>query len=494
MTTVTSGATLRRNLDGLWTAVGCLVLGAAIQAVVVLPPSWLTVGLALVATVALAQDRRLGWIPAGLLVAVTLPFARGGDVAPLLVFGFPLRPQDAAVVLAFGGGLWQLARRGPHRVPLGRPAVTILVASGAFLAMGVVALGIGLVRGHEPVDILRDVRWWSLYLIAPLAIVSGVRRASVLRAMLIGITLFAVLILVTALLPRFEGALKDHVYTYDGGLLRLQFGNSMLLVPAVAYALWRALQRFSPLAIGWLVLLFGAQLLSLTRMSIFVTGLVVIGVLAAHVWQQPQGRRHRALRSSLAAVLVLSLSLVAAVGLSELGSRGSGASGRVPVNPLERITFQGEGSDFGAVVGSIASGGRFATYGNAFAVIGESPVAGGGLGQMVEVRFAYNVSRARDVGLQPGVDNAYLTVAIKAGLLGVVTFAALLLLSVRAALGWHMRRHRAWYLPALLGVGILTMTQAFAVSSYGPFALALLAAVPFLGYASSSRSAASDQR
>jgi O-antigen ligase len=110
------------------------------------------------------------------------------------------------------------------------------------------------------------------------------------------------------------------------------------------------------------------------------------------------------------------------------------------------------------------------------------------------VAFAYNEARARNVGQQPGVDNAYLTVGIKSGVVGMTLFGALLLVPLWASMRPALRRLRPWYLPTWLGIGVLTMTQGFAVSSYGPLALALLAAVPFLGYTRSTRSAATDQR
>jgi hypothetical protein len=38
-----------------------------------------------------------------------------------------------------------------------------------------------------------------------------------------------------------------------------------------------------------------------------------------------------------------------------------------------------------------------------------------------------------------------------------------------------------WFLAAWLAILALTMTQSFAVSGYGPFGIALLAALPFVG-------------
>jgi O-Antigen ligase len=300
------------------------------------------------------------------------------------------------------------------------------------------------------------------------------------------------LVVITAVLPRFDGALKDQVYAYDRGLLRLQFGNSMLLLPGVAYVLWRTLRQPSALRMGWLALLVGAQLLSLTRVSVFMTLGVAVVVLVLHLRHGRAGRRPR-WRSAGVAAVVLVVSMVAAVGLSTLGSGSTGASGRTPENPIERIAFLGSESDFGTTIDSISSGGRFSTYFNAIEEISHSPVLGGGLGQLVDVRFAFDEARSRTIGTQPGVDDAYLTVGLKAGAIGMVVFGGLLLLSLRSAMGRKSRRIRPWYVPAWVGVLGLTLTQGFAVSSYGPFVLAALAAVPFMGYAATRRSTATDQ-
>jgi O-Antigen ligase len=243
---------------------------------------------------------------------------------------------------------------------------------------------------------------------------------------------------------------------------------------------------------GWLALLFGAQLLSLTRVSVFMTLSVAAVVLVLHL-RQGRVRGGSRWRSASAVTIVLVASMVVAVGLSTIGSGSSNGSGRAPENPIERIAFLGSESDFGTTIDSISSGGRFSTYFNAIEEISHSPVVGGGLGQLVEVRFAYNDARSRTIGTQPGVDDAYLTVGLKAGAIGMVVFGGLLLLSLRGALRRAAKAIRWWYVPAFVGVLGLTLTQGFAVSSYGPFLLAALAAVPFLGYAATNRSTATGQ-
>jgi len=184
------------------------------------------------------------------------------------------------------------------------------------------------------------------------------------------------------------------------------------------------------------------------------------------------------------------VAVVAAVGVAEYSTYTApvpaGVDPSVPrQDPIGRITFTDEQSDVTVIVESVATGGRFASYLNAARAITRSPLAGGGMGQLVQVAFAYNNVRAYTRGYQPGVDNAYLTVALKAGAIGVASLAALLLLPVlaflRRASRTHVRRHVHWYLPGWLGLLALTMTQSFAVSSYAPLGVAMLASLPFLG-------------
>ena len=93
----------------------------------------------------------------------------------------------------------------------------------------------------------------------------------------------------------------------------------------------------------------------------------------------------------------------------------------------------------------------------------------GGIGQLAEIPWAWGGFRAYTAGAQPGVDNAYLTVGLKAGALGVAAFAAMMLWPLRQLMAPGLRRLRSWYAPAWLAVLGLTLIQSFAVSGYnGP--------------------------
>jgi len=482
-----------------WTA---LVLAAA--SVVMLPAGWLTVALAGMATVGLAMDRRLGWLPAGLLVTIALPFGRGADWMPWTVGGYPVRPPDLAIGIALVGASLALLRdRSAIRDRLLPPGTAAFVAATAVLLLvGVAALAGGVFGDQAMRDVLRDARWWGLYLAAPLAVLGGTGRASLLRALLFGSTVLAIVVLATAIGPAIEGGLKFSALTYDRGTLRMQFGNSIFLVPAVAYAAHATLRRYAPWRLGWLALLFCAQVLTLTRTSLLVTGLVVLIVLAGFVL----GRRNLGIYRAAtwwpiaAMVLALVVGFSGAIATSKLGTPsswkvddGAGLSAK-PEDPFDRITFGDDRSGLTVIIGSVATGGRFATYLNAMRLIVDVPVLGSGFGQLVDVRFAYNQSRAYTLGKQPGVDNAYLTVALKAGALGVAAFGAVLLLPVVAAIRRRRRALLGWFVAGWLGILALTMTQSFAVGGYAPLGVALVSSLPFIGYARTSRSAAAAQR
>jgi O-antigen ligase/polysaccharide polymerase Wzy-like membrane protein len=481
-------------------AVGWLALAACAASVIALPSGWLSIGLAGLATVGLAADRRLGWLPAALLVSITLPFGRGADGEPLTVVGLPLRPQDVAIGAALLATLLTLSwsrARALATAPGGRR--TLLLATAVFLGAGLLALGVGLVVGQEPRDVFRDVRWWVLYAAAALAVLAGVSRTAVLRGLLLGAVAFALVVVVTVLLPTFDGGLKASTLLYDRGTLRMQFGNSIYLLPALAYATWVASRRMNATWLGLVLLLFGAQVLSLTRTSLLVSVAVILAILAWRLASWRPRRFSRRLFMAGASILaVLVIAFFGAVTASNLGTPRTAAEGAPPnadpEDPLSRITFFDDQSGLTVIVESVASGGRFATYLNALHEITPRPVFGGGMGQLVKVAFAYNPTRAYTIGQQPGVDNAALTVALKAGAIGVAAFGGLILLPLLAAIR-PLRRHlRAWFMPAWVGVLALTVTQSFAVTGYGPYGIGLVLAIPFLGYAASRMAAARDQR
>jgi hypothetical protein len=461
-------------------AIGGVALALAAAQAIALRPGPVVVVMAAVATIALAGDRRLGPLPAALLVALTLPWGRGADSLTWDVAGVPVRAHDAVIGVGMLLALPVLVRRRP------RPSPTLVLLL-VMMVLGVVAVGVGFLADHPLRDIFRDVRWWTFYGAAILALVGATTRARILRGLLIGMTLFAVLTIVAALGPVFPGGLKDQELLYDRGTLRMQFGNSAFLLPAIAYVANAVLSRRRLADLAWLLLLLSAVVLSLTRTSIAATILVVsLTFLGSVLMQRRRGlpRRHHvggAVR--LAAIGVLALAL--GVGIDILGTPPSqqvatsgGSSGE---QPLSRIFFQEERSDLGSL-----EVGRFPSYRSAANDILRQPITGPGMGSLTDVDYAYNPARSYTIGRSPGVDNAYLTIGLKTGVPGMIVFAALVLTTLIVALrrGGSMAR---WFVPAWIGLLILSMTQAFAGSLYGPFPFALLIAVPALQWGSSRR-------
>jgi O-Antigen ligase len=448
-------------------AAGVAALALAIALAIALPPTLLSFLLGIVAVVGLARVPSLGVLPAGLLAVLAVPYGRAAENGLAEIAGIPVRFHDGAVIAAV-----LLALPAIRRIPLDRWIGRLLAA---WLVLGLVALGIGFLGDNALRDIFRDVRWWSLYAVGLVALAVGAPRPAILRGLLIGVTIFALVLFVAALLPAFPSGLKARAMTYDWGLLRLQFSNSAFVVPAIAWVVDRLLHRATRRDVAWLALLAGAVVLSLTRMSIFaMLGVMGLTVLVALVVPSPGARLGRTLRGVALVAVALVAGAVVAFGTLAVGDPPPPAEPGEPVtgvnDPVDRIFFQDPNSDVDAI-----GRGRLVTYRAAVAEIDDAPILGGGLGQLVPIDFTFGGSEPATPGKQPGVDNAYLTAALKAGIIGAALLAAIaawpLLANVRRLRG----RIARWYLPAWLGVVGLTMTQSFATTGYGPFGFALLA-------------------
>ena len=470
-----------------WLAWMSLALAAGV-AIAFEPGPWQLV-LAAAATLLLSRDPRLGPLPAAMLVVLALPYDRAANNDLLRIAGLPLRPQDMAIGLGVVLALPYL--RWPR---VSAP----LVAIAAFLAVGVGALWVGYVSDYPLRDVFRDARWWFMYATGLLALATSVRRSQVLRALLWGSVVFALIALATTVLPPFPGGLKERSLIFDIGTLRMQFGNSIFLLPALALALWQFLRspNLSRGALAWLLMV--AVTLSLTRTYVAVVALSGLAVLVVAALTSP---RPGALARSVAAGGVLVLALVGGIGLnlghsvvgdtlSRLMPVPSDPPTRAPgVSAIDRFLFEGERAGVGPIVQ-----GRFATYASAVNVILRSPLTGLGLGTLVEVEYAFGGDPFATPGYLPNVDNAYLTVGLKAGAVGIAAFAAMLLSLPLALLRERrLRRLAPWLLPALGGVLVLTLTQSFATTGYSPFGLSLLLVLGGLGYASSNAARARAQ-
>jgi O-antigen ligase len=442
---------------------GAAALAAAIVLTIVAPPTLLTVPLGFIAVVGLAREPRLGALPAAILVILAVPYGRAADVDLPGIAGAPLRFHDAALVAALLLTVPRLRR------PVVSPQLVPLVL--AWFAVGVFALGLGIGEAQPARDIVRDVRWWSLYGFALVAILAGTHRPPILRAVLVGATIYAALLFVTAVLPDFDGGLKARAVAYDRGLLRLQFSNGVFVVFAAAWVLYRLERRPSWGRALWFALLAGAVVLSLTRMSIYVLiGLSVLSLLVL-LGRTLISSHRQALRRAAIIVTLVAVPTVVAVGAIALGDPGSSSNLGTPQSLLDRFLFRSAGSG----IDQIAEG-RFETYRSAIRIIGQRALLGQGLGTLVDYGFTPGGARPSTPGKQPAVDNAYLTVAMKAGLVGLgvfVLFVAWPFVEIRR----RPRDRLAWmFAIPWLGVLALTMTQSFATGGYSPFVLALLVA------------------
>ena len=460
-----------------WPTVAVVALTVLTHAV--LPPGWLQVGLAGLAFLLVARDRRFGVLGTATLLLLALPYDRAASNDLVRIASVPIRPHDLIAVVGLAASL-------PAALRLRRSGTALVI--GGFLAVGVFAFVLGVVLGNAPRDILRDARWWFLYAAGLLALGVPAARPRILRGLLLGATIFAAVAVLVVLLPAFEDGLKYRSLIYDKPVLRMQFGNSVFLIPATLYVARRWFGRPSWWAAAWLLLLCAGVALSVTRVLMLLTlACLVVGV--AWWLGRSQGRLRRG-----AAIVGLALAgMVLGLGVNLLHPVAGALVGIVP--PIEggglfdRLTFQGSAST--EAIGS----GRFESYVNAVNRIRTSPVIGLGMGSLIDADFEFGGVETATPGKSPLVDNAYLTVGLKAGAVGIAALVVLLLWPLTAWRRRHRDRVATWLLPAWLGVLGLTMTQSFATNGYSPFTLSLLIAVlGGLGYASTRRSRALDHR
>jgi hypothetical protein len=470
---------------------GYSLLMSALVFVLFLPNGWPPVILAGGAALLLSFDRKLGPIPAAMFVMLALPVGRGSEVGLPRIGDVPIRAHDIVPMVAVTLALPAMARRLTAPMTIHWSSV---VPVALFSGIGVVALVVGLSGDQAMRDIVRDTRWWAYYGIGIVALVAGTRRPAVMRALIWGLTIYAAVLLIALLMPMFHGGLKYGAYAYDPRL-RLHYGQAVFVIVAAAIVVARFVRRPSPSGIAVLGLLGAATGVTLTRT--LLAGIIGVAVLVA-VWtavellRRPERlARAIAIRAALAA-LAVAMGVGAGFAAYSFGTtiwtpdwayarEASDVSGQPsearPVRPsLDRVFDDTDNSGFDA-----QAGGRLTSYALALQDIVESPVIGRGLGQQARIPWAWGGFRAREAGSQPGVDNAYLTVGLKAGALGIAAFGAMVLWPLRQLLRPHRRRLRAWYVPAWLAILGLTLLQSFAVIGYAPFVLATLVVLPGLG-------------
>lgn len=464
--------------------------------VLFLPNGWLPVWTSAAATALLALDRRLGPLPAALLLLLAIPVGRGAEVGLPRLPGtdVPVRMHDAITLIGVGLALPALVRR------LRRPralAWGAAVPAAGFALAGLVALGVGVANDNAMRDIVRDARWWAFYAVAVVAVLAETSRPALMRALVLGLSIYAAIVLIGLLMPVFHGGLKWYAYSYDPRL-RLHYGQAVFLLVAGALVTYRTVRAPSWSRLALLALLSAAIGVTLTRTLLagMLGVTVVVAVLAARELGRPGGRLRSAslaavARAALPSILAVVVGLAAGVATYSAGvniwqpiggSTMPTGRGSVPAEPPEHrpvLPSQNRILEDTASTGIAAQvGGRLTSYAYALTDMAESPLYGEGLGTLARVPWAWGGFRARTEGSQPGVDNAYLTVGLKAGAVGIAAFGAMVVWPL--LLAWRRPRLRTWFIPAWLALLGLTLIQSFAVSGYAPFALSLLIALPAL--------------
>ncbi len=456
------------------------------------PASLLLAG---IAVVLLAREDGLGPLGAAAVVVLTLPYDRAANGYLPRIGTIPVRPQDVAVVIGLALSLPSIRWRRPRA---GIEAWLLVV----FIAVGVGAVVAGFAGGNDARDILRDARWWFLYGSGLVVLVlPPPARAQVVRGVLLGAMAFAVVVIVTAITPNVAGGLRARAMEFDFGLLRLQYGNSAFLLLPLAWAA-SAWIRGRSVAMAPLFIVSVAVMLSLTRTLMLVSSAVIVLVLLASLLdryaRERAGRGRLPLARMGAAVIVMPIALGLALAITSSArietapAQGTpGASqppnGNAPTgeDPFGRVTFENDESGLGSI-----AGGRLKTYERALELIVADPIGGSGMGATVVAEYAFGGEQFSTPDRLPNVDNAYLTAGMKGGLPAMVILGLLLTWPALRGLRYLRGRNlRIWWLPAWLGILVLTMTQSFATTGYGPFLLGMLVIVfgsrPSLGRATS---------
>jgi hypothetical protein len=478
---------------------GYALLVWTIAIVLFFPNGWLPIWLAGGATFLLSFDRRLGPLGAALFVVLALPVGRGSEVGlPRVLGDVPIRAHDLIPLVGVVMALPAVVRRFRHPGVISWESAVPIIAFGA---VGLLALAMGLVADHALRDVIRDTRWWSLYGIGLVALLAGMPRSAALRAIVWGLTIYCSIVLIGLLMPMFHGGLKYGAYAYDPRL-RLHYGQATFLLVAIAFVTHRFMRRPSTPTFALLALLSAGVGVTLTRT--LIAGAIGVAVLTA-LWGAVELARRRSAadgrvarvvaRRVVPAVLAVGIGVGVGFGTYLVGVQiwtpawaysaeqgGSGPSGSPTQSRPVRPSFDRLFEDTANAGVAAQAGGRLASYGLAFADTSTSPIVGHGIGQLARVPWAWGGFRAHTIGGQPGVDNAFLTIGLKAGAIGIAAFAAMVLWPLRIVTARrHLRRMRAWYVPAWLSMLGLMLIQSFSVSGYAPIALSILVVLPVMG-------------
>ena len=336
------------------------------------------------------------------LVSAAVP-TRFFDDHLLLPLDFKFYEGLLVVIFALAAASWMQQRRfgWPHRSELDRPVVV-------FLALVVASMGIGLAYGQDVMQMLRDVRFPLYY--ALFFVVTGffsLRR---------GVTFLSVVVLSATVvgveyLIEFLQAINLSI---AGGFFRVARTEGILLPMGVLVATAALLFDSSPVrrvVCALAMVPIGLALVLTMGRGMWVCLITGIVCLAGLVTLDPRVRGRRAKRL----VLLVAIPLVI-FGMGTL---------------FEKITHTGVGAMAvrrlqGAVQLEGGSGeslvGRLIAYGVAVERIRERPVFGGGHGATVTYLRTDETDSYTYMFTSGKVDNLYLTLMMRMGIVGLVAF------------------------------------------------------------------------
>ncbi len=414
-----------------------VVAGLALLGVLAGVAPTLAVGLAVLVVLAAALVRAPAWTAAGVLF-VTLAVPVGWNAGALLktdvMVGGVSVSISVLLPVAVTGLAVVLFLIVPHAAvrQLPREARAMLLVATVFVAAAVV-LAVPLALRGGAVIAARDLQYLVLWAWVAVPVFAWTRHRGLgdtllFRAVVAGAGAYSL-----ALLLMYAGPwrLRHAIYASSAmaGSDRISFFNGDVLVVAVPLVVClvaagghRVLPRWAAAAAGLVMIV--AVALSQTRALMLATVLACCLAWLAIGWGHTSSLRGRMVVYAVAvvAVLLVGLGILSAVGVSRAQDLPSQLSERFSL-----LKTYSEDSSFQT---------RSVTLRAALARWGRDPatvVAGDGVGAQLEQYGPVGGF----IGYQPAVDNAWVTVGVKGGLLLVVPLGVLLCLAevafVRAA-------------------------------------------------------------
>ena len=389
-----------------------------------------------------------------LLVNIVLP----SQVLALLILPGGLRFQEGLFLVALVFALIDLVYRRDFRIYPSRADLPVLI----FLGVTALSVGTGFLYHNMTTVIWRDARF-PLYYAAFFLATNFVDKRSALRRFLPALVVAALIVSVEYVLE-FVGAIDLSVGSRFVRVARLQGVVLPLALLFIANQFIHYPERYGRgLLIGLFAPISLAFVLTVGRGMWVGFGVGLITTVVLWHLNRPSERR-RAWQAGL-----LIVGMVAAIGLTAfLFQRVTGSA--IGAHALERSrTFLDLGRDVHVL-------GRLSSYVVTLGQIAEHPLLGSGQGATLSF-FGFNEEFNRfELAESWTVDNIYLALLWKMGIVGLAVFGWMVLRLLRLAYGTFKRTRdpgvRAFaggMVAMIVGMGALGMSDAAMLS--GRFAL-----------------------